>query len=70
MQKRNRETVKEAETVNREMQISVREAKQQNPATIADCPGHIVGEETVLHMECNARHVKSSTTLQPFAEQT
>ena len=33
------------------MQMSVGEVKQQDPAIIADCPGHRVELETVLLME-------------------
>ena len=52
------------------MQILVRESKQQNPAIIADCLGYTIEGETVLHMECSARHVKSLITFHLFAEET
>ena len=48
----------------------VREAKEQNTALIVDCQGHILREETVLHMECSVKSAKCLIISHLFAEQT
>ena len=52
------------------MQTAVREGKEQNTALTVDCQGHILREETVLHMECSVKSAKSLITSHLLAEQT